>query len=126
MTIKTLGSTSALTLKLKNLNQAFGERGRAINMGDCYVWAYCAYKLVGGNFCEIGLSTGEHVFLEIESKFYDAEDLRGVDNWRSLQYARRSRLKSPMKYLTLARFKADWMHAYDEQLVRSILTKVKA
>lgn len=46
-----------------------------INFGDCYKWAYIAYKLFDG--VELW-SSENHAFIKYKDKFYDSESLDGV------------------------------------------------
>lgn len=51
-------------------------RERTINMGECYMWAYIAYKL----YSNVDLWTNEgHAFPCQQGKFFDSESPDGVD-----------------------------------------------
>lgn len=55
-----------------------------INQGRCFAWAYIAYC----TFPNVQLcSTDIHAFIKYRGKFYDAERLTGVKDWKELPAA---------------------------------------
>jgi hypothetical protein len=87
-----------------------------INCGDCYNWAYLAYKVF--HKCDIELwstyAWGHHAFIKIGNRFYDAESPRGVKNYRNLHCFKDPEYKdfSPnSRKQTLREFKRFWSGA---------------
>lgn len=53
-----------------------------VNFGDCFKWAWCAYKL----FNDVELYSQEcHAFIKYRGKFYDSESLEGVKKYSRLR-----------------------------------------
>lgn len=53
-----------------------------INFGDCFKWAWIAYKL----FQDVELWSHEsHAFIKYRGKFYDSETLSGTKNYRRIR-----------------------------------------
>lgn len=76
-------------MPLKFINEVFQryyfnidveDHPEVINCGWCYNWAYAAYSLYGGTLC----STTQHAFVKLNGRYYDAEALEGVEDWRCL------------------------------------------
>jgi len=61
---------------------------RQINLGNCYNWAYTAYK----NYNNARLFTveeyGGHAFIKIGQKYFDAESPMGEQHWSNLEFFR--------------------------------------
>jgi hypothetical protein len=53
-----------------------------VNYGDCYKWAWIAYKI----FNDVELWSHEsHAFIRYRRKFYDSETLNGIENWHRIR-----------------------------------------
>ncbi len=75
---------------------------RNINRGDCYCWAYIVHKIFGAELYSItiskqrdladnkarGFTIDRHAIVSMNGKYYDAQCLRGVVNWRLLPVIR--------------------------------------
>lgn len=101
---------------LAEVNYAFARNYRflsdpaEINQGNCYIWAYAVYQLVGDSrciLCTVLTSYGDHAFIKYNNKFYDSESLNGEDDWNNLKffnYHIQSRLGAPRDYYILNEF----------------------
>jgi hypothetical protein len=95
---------------------------KEINFGECYHWAYCAYKVFHKCNIELWSSVvqGGHAFIKMNGKFYDSESPQGVDSYTDLEYYKRG-FESKAKAQALEEFKAYWwgrFDAYDERFIR--------
>jgi hypothetical protein len=62
-----------------------GWRRSAINCGECYSWAYIAYKIFYEVSIELWSTDSEyHAFIKIHDKFYDSQRPNGIIDWRQL------------------------------------------
>lgn len=85
-----------------------------INMGECFKWAYIAFKL----YKNLELwDMGAHAFVRDKAtgKFYDSERPQGVDDWKDLPATNFghgcgcSRCEEPArKYTDIAKFRMTW------------------
>lgn len=75
-----------------------------INFGDCFRWAWIAYKL----FQDVQLwSTEYHAFIQHENLFYDSECLSGTKPWRRLRTVKDTDYSVANK-MSPASFQAFW------------------
>ena len=91
------------------INKTFyqGWKLAAINCGDCYSWAYLAYKIFNKANVQLWSTSDQcHAFVKVNGKFYDSECVNGAYDWRKLacnkeckpQYACRHSLKDFKSY----------------------------
>lgn len=53
-----------------------------INWGQCFHWAYIAYKL----FDNVELwSSQYHAFIKFGNRYFDSEHLNGIKNWKKIR-----------------------------------------
>src|ERR1022692_947536 len=80
-----------------------------INWGQCFHWAYCAYKVF--HKCKIELwSTkvlGGHAFIKMNGKFYDSESPFGENTYQELACFKRGFKSNAMKQ-RLSEFEEYW------------------
>jgi hypothetical protein len=85
------------------------EPPRGINRGKCFAWAYLAHLMFEG--VELW-DTNCHAFVKAGNRFYDAERLQGVEDWRELPAIKRRRWRGMAKHLgskrTPHRFRRRW------------------
>ncbi len=85
-----------------------GYRVASINRGQCYRWAYIVHKIFGAELCNLP----GHAFVKMHGRYYDAECLRGVVNWRRLPLVKKAiqdgRTVPEVKILTPAKFQESW------------------
>lgn len=87
-----------MDLRLKFITQALLEHPtfshlqnpERINSGDCFNWAYITHCIYGGRLCSFYNHAIAHAFILINGKYYDAEALNGVNNWKRLPYFKRN------------------------------------
>ena len=89
-----------------------------INRGDCYRWAYVVHKIFGAELCNLRKITtmpvvgqlagyrrrviSRHAIVKMHGKYYDAECLRGIVDWRLMPavkgYEAELKMMSPEKF----------------------------
>jgi hypothetical protein len=72
-----------------------------INRGQCFIWAYSSYLIFQG--VELWHSPC-HAFVRYRKRFYDAESLRGEENWQDLK----SHMGGFATPTIVKHFKDDW------------------
>lgn len=85
-----------------------------INMGECFLWAYLAYRL----YKNIELwDMGAHAFVrdKVTGKFYDSERPQGESDWRNLPATNFGQgcgcprcQDPPRKFKTARKFRYSW------------------
>jgi hypothetical protein len=98
-------------------NKFFSHHTRAsdINQGECFLWAYLAYRL----YKNVELwDMGAHAFVrdKVTGKFYDSERPQGEEDWKELpatnwgQGCGCSRCQQPARKFNVARkFRKAWI-----------------
>jgi hypothetical protein len=85
-----------------------------INKGECFLWAYYAYRLY--NNLELW-DMGSHAFVrdKVSGKFYDSERPQGEENWKDLPATNFGKgcgcpvCKRPARHFKVARkFRYSW------------------
>ena len=86
-----------------------------INQGECFLWAYLAYRL----YDDVELwDMGSHAFVRSKrtGKFYDSERPQGVKNWKDLPATNWGhgcgcgRCQQPArKFKTAGKFRRSWI-----------------
>ena len=71
---------------IKKLIKKYKILPTKINSGNCESFANDLLKVVGGSIYEVPF---EHIFLKWKNKYYDAEAIDGVINWKDLPYFKR-------------------------------------
>jgi hypothetical protein len=86
-------AVSDLTETLRSVTRkAFSDMTpEEINGGYCYRWAAVVKTLIPAVEVFYLPYEGGHVFVKTNGKFYDAESLAGVSNWRKLKSFRHSK-----------------------------------
>ena len=114
-TIRTINSSIANEYKIP-------LSGRDINAGDCYVWAYIFAKIVNGaRIVELDFENGEHILIQHNNKFYDAETTIGSDRLRDMHYIKRQPKIKNAKYITLNQLENTWLNNKDVDLSNRII-----
>lgn len=68
------------------LKYGWNSHPSEINNGDCYRWAFLAYlTLPNVQLVSCGCYGG-HAFIYFKDRYYDAQHLNGVVDWRGLNF----------------------------------------
>lgn len=108
-----------------------------INNGDCYRWAYLAYRLHRRVTLCTYLRGGEHAFVRIGKLYYDAQHSQGIQDWKNLafftfykplaRHYREQPLRMFLKHWELSSYEDGWNRPLDTKLRRYLnRTKVHA
>jgi hypothetical protein len=104
------------SLNVRLINRHFfpNQPVEIINQGECFLWAYLAYRL----YSNLELwDMGSHAFVRSKQtgKFYDSERPRGVEDWVDLpatnfgQGCGCGRCRQPArKFKTAGKFRHSW------------------
>jgi hypothetical protein len=81
-------TNKALILYFSDLGNRYYKNIKDINNGFCWLWAITVQHIVSNaELCYDG--TTNHSFIKINDKFYDAQELNGVEDWRDLPILKR-------------------------------------
>jgi hypothetical protein len=105
------------SLNVRFINRHFfpNQPEFTINEGECFLWAYLAYRL----YKDVELwDMGSHAFVRSKKtgKFYDSERPKGVDDWKELPATNWGkgcgcgRCQQPArKFKTAGKFRQSWI-----------------
>lgn len=105
------------SLNVRFINRHFfpGEPVEIINQGECFLWAYLAYRL----YKDVELwDMGSHAFVRSKNtgRFYDSERPQGVEDWKDLPATNFGegcgcgRCKQPARqFKTAGKFRRSWI-----------------